>query len=157
MDILLDKDVYLIIISGVLIFVVQKLISDLWILPNIEFQKCLGKLDVLLIRYEFLCGYEYGSNEGSNDEDGDYFKAELKNIVMDLISKYRALFSAERWWCRYVLKINVNQTKPQILLLSQLISTKKDVMVVDSKAGQCMKNIRINLKFKEFKIDYGNV
>ena len=71
---IINGDLFLIVFSGVVIFVAQRLISDLWITPNIEFEKCLGKIDTLLIKYEFLCGYEFGSNDGANDEDVRFFK-----------------------------------------------------------------------------------
>lgn len=146
-----------IVLSGVLIFTAQRLISDLWISPNIEFQKCLGKIDALLIRYEFLCGYEQGSNNGANDEDVKFFKQELKSVVMDLVGKFRSLFFLERLWLTYARKINVNQAKPLLLYLSQIVSTKKDVTEVESKAKKAIEDIRLNLKFKAFKIDYGKI
>jgi hypothetical protein len=145
------------ILTGVVIFTVQRLISDLWISPNIEFQKCLGRLETLLIRYEFLCGYEFGSNNGTNDGDVVFFKQEIKTIVTDLIGNFTALFFAEKWWLKHVRKINIHQTKPQLLILSDTISTRKDVIKEEPRAEKAIENIRKNLKFKTFEIDYGKI
>ena len=99
---IINGDLFLIVFSGVVIFVAQRLISDLWITPNIEFEKCLGKIDTLLIKYEFLCGYEFGSNDGANDEDVRFFKKELRFIASDIVGKFRALFFAERCWVKRI-------------------------------------------------------
>lgn len=152
-EIVTNSEAFLIVFSGVLIFTVQKLISDLWIAPNIEFQKCMGKIDTLLIRYEFLCGYEYGSNGGANDDDVNFFRKEIRDAVMDLVGKFRALLFIERLWLEW-RGVNINQAKPQLLRLSQIISTKKDVEKVVPDAKVKIEEIRKNLKFRPFEINY---
>ena len=41
---ILNSEAFLIVISGVAIFTLQNLISQLWILPLVEFKKCLAKI-----------------------------------------------------------------------------------------------------------------
>ncbi|SRR3989344_2052110 len=153
---IINSEAFLIVISGVLIFVFQKLSSELWISPTIEFKKCLGKLEALLIRYEFLSGYEYGTNNGANNHDVDYFRQELRSLTSELISTFVALPSLEKLWLR-IRRIDVNNTKPQLLLLSQVISTKEDIIKEKPKAKEAIKKIRNLLKFKPFKIDYSKI
>ena len=154
---IITSEPFLIVFSGVVIFVAQRLISDLWVSPNIEFQKCMGRIDTLLIRYEFLSGYVYGSNDGANDDDVNFFREETRDVVMDLVGKFRALFFIERLWLEYVRGININDTKPLLLLLSQKISTKKDIGKEVPDANIIIEKIRENLKFKPFKIDYEKI
>ncbi|MDP3726416.1 MAG: hypothetical protein Q8R36_04440 [bacterium] len=153
---IITSEAFLIVISGVLIFTAQKLISELWIAPIIAFKKCLAKLETLLIRYEFLCGYEYGSNNSANDADVDYFRQELKSIVSELIGTFSALPFFEKWML-LIRRVNIQQTKPELLILSARISTKKDVMEEIPRSERAIANIRTYLKFKVFKIDYSKV
>lgn len=152
-----NNEIFLIVFSGVVIFTAQRLISDLWISPNIEFQKCMGKIDTLLIRYEFLCDYEHGSNGGANDDDVKFFKQELKNATTELIGGFNALFFAEKWWLKSARRINIHQTKPELLILSNVVSTRKDIYKEDPLSKKAIKRIRKYLKFKPFIVDYEEV
>ena len=67
-DTIITSEAFLIVISGVVIFTLQNLISQLWISPIVEFKKCLAKIETLLTRYAFLCDFEYGSNNGMMEE-----------------------------------------------------------------------------------------
>lgn len=154
---IINSEALLIIFSGVVIFTAQRLISDLWISPHLEFKKSMGRIDVLLIRYEFLSDHEYGSSGGGNDEDIVFFRQEIRNTVVDLVGKFRALFFIERWWLEYIRRININQTKPQLLYLSQIISTNKDVIREVPDAKKLIEGIRGNLKFEPFEIDYEKI
>ncbi len=153
---IITSEAFLIVISGVLIFTIQRLISELWIAPIIAFKKCLAKLETLLIRYEFLCGYEYGSNNGPANDDVDYFRQELKNIASELVGTFNALPFFEKWMLR-IRGVNVQQTKPELLILSARISIRKDVMEVIPRSEKAIANIRTYLKFKAFKIDYSKI
>lgn len=155
-DTVTTSEPFLIVVSGVIIFVAQKLISELWISPVISFRKCMGKIETLLIRYEFLCGYEYGSNGGANDVDVNYFRQELRDIVTELVGAFTALPFFEKWVLR-LKGINIYQTKPELFILSTTISTKKDVIKETPRSEKAIANIRTYLKFKEFKVDYGKI
>lgn len=153
---IITSEAFLIVISGVLIFTAQKLISELWIAPIITFKKCLAKLETLLILYEFLCGYEYGSNNGANDADVDYFRQELKNIVTELVGTFNVLPLFEKW-ILWVRRVNVQQVKPELRILFARISTREDVMEEIPRSKKAIANIRTYLKFKAFKIDYSKI
>ncbi len=50
---IINSKVFLIVISGVLIFTIQNLVLKLWISPIVDFKKCLAKIETLLNRYVF--------------------------------------------------------------------------------------------------------
>jgi len=50
---IINSEAFLIVISGVLIFTIQNLVLKLWILPIVDFKKCLAKIETLLSRYSF--------------------------------------------------------------------------------------------------------
>ena len=110
-----------------------------------------------MIRYEFLCGYEFGSNNGANDADVTYFRAQLRSLTSEMVINFRSLFFLERFWAVRILGIDINQTKPQLLLLSQIVSSAKDTRGENSRAQELIKGIQNNLRLKPFKIDYSKI
>src|SRR3990167_11475015 len=95
---IINSEAFLIVISGVVIFTLQNLVSQLWISPIVEFRKCLARIETLLTRYAFLCGFEYGSNGGMMDAEIEYFRRELKNITSEILGVYSILPKLEKWW-----------------------------------------------------------
>ena len=154
---ILNSEAFLIVISGVVIFTLQNLISQLWILPLVEFKKCLAKIETLLIRYAFLCDFEYNSNGGLMDAEIEYFRKELKNLASEMLGAYNILPGPERWWFKNIKKINILKTKTEILTLSAVVSTKKDVAKVKPRAEIAIENIPKYLNFSEIKYKIADI
>ena len=153
----LNSEAFLIIISGVVIFALQNLISQLWISPIVEFRKCSAKIETLLTRYAFLCDFEYNSNNGSVDSDIEYFRRELKNLVAEMLGTYNILPKIERWWLRKRYGIDILKAKTEMLTLSAVVSTKKDVMKENPRAEIAIKNIPRYLNFSEIKYQMADI
>ena len=147
----LNSEAFLIIISGVVIFTLQNLISQLWISPIVEFRKCLARIETLLTRYAFLCGFEYGSNGGMMDAEIEYFRRELKNITSEILGVYSILPKLEKWWLRKRYGIDIIKAKTEILTLSAVVSTKKDIEKEKPRSETAIENIPKYLNFPEIK------
>lgn len=148
-----NSEAFLIVISGVLIFSFQKLFSQLWIAPVVDFKKCLSKIESSMNRWDFLYKYAEGTNnsigsdELSMDERIRLFRKELNNLTFKLISTYNALPILERFWIKTVRRINVQNAKSSILILSTCIAKDGDWKTGESKAG-----IEINNVYKYLKL-----
>ena len=154
---ILNSEAFLIVISGVIIFTLQNLISQLWISPIIEFKKCLAKIETLLTRYAFLSNFEYGSNGGIMDAEIDYFRKELKNLTSEMLGDYNVLPKLERCFLKKLYGINIIKAKTEILTLSAVVSTKNDVMKVKPRSEIAIKNIPKYLNFSEIKYKMADI
>lgn len=148
---ILNSEAFLIIISGVVIFTLQNLISQLWILPLVEFKKCLAKIETLLTRYAFLCNFEYSTNNGMMDSDIEYFRRELKNLTSEMLGAYSILPKLEKWWSKKRYGIDVIKAKTEMLTLSAVVSTRDDVLKIKPRAEISIENIPKYLNFSEIK------
>lgn len=151
---IINSEAFLIVISGVLIFTLQNLISQLWISPIVEFKKCLAKIETLMARWSVLHKYEYKNNnlvtaDGTMDEAIENFKKELSRLTTELIGTYNALPLIEKWWLK-MKGVDVNKTKRALLTLSVIISVKGDWSTGESKAGIEINKIHENLKFRKY-------
>jgi|SRR3989344_1435973 len=156
-DTILNSEAFLIVISGVVIFTVQNLISQLWIAPMVEFKKCLAKIETLLTRYSFLSSFEYGSNNGTMDSDIEYFRKELKNLTSEMIGTYSMLPRLEKWWLKKRHGVDIIKAKTEMLTLSAVVSTRKDIMKEKSRAEMAIENIPKLLNFPEIKYKMADV
>jgi hypothetical protein len=154
---ILNSEAFLIVISGVVIFTLQNLIFQLWILPLVEFKKCLAKIETLLSRYAYLCKFEYNSNSGLMDAEIEYFCKELKNLTSEMIGTYNILPRPEKWWFEDIKKINIMKAKAEILTLSAVVSTKKDVIKEKPRAEIAIENIPKYLNFSEIKYKIADI
>ncbi|MCR4275734.1 MAG: hypothetical protein NUV83_03250 [Candidatus Wolfebacteria bacterium] len=156
-NMIINSEAFLIVISGVVIFTLQNLISQLWILPLVEFKKCLAKIETLLTRYAFLCNFKYNSNGGLMDAEIEYFRKELKNLVAEMLGTYNILPGFERWWFKKIKKINILKAKTEILTLSAVVSTKNDVAKERPRAEIAIENIPKYLNFTEIKYKMADI
>ncbi|MEA1937149.1 MAG: hypothetical protein U9N04_03495 [Patescibacteria group bacterium] len=148
---IINSEAFLIIISGVLIFTFQKLFSQLWILPVVDFKKCLAKIETLLNRYAFLYAFEYGANNRMMDSDIEYFRKELKNLTSEMLGNYYVLPCLMKIWFKKIRNINIHKAKSEILTLSAVVSTHKDISREKSKAEISIENIPKYLNFSQIK------
>ena len=148
---LLKSEAFLIVISGVLIFTIQNLISQLWIFPIIEFKKCVAKIETLLTRYAFLSMFEFGSNSEIIDRDIEYFRVELKNLTSEIIGVYNMLPKLEKWWLKKRYSIDTIKVKTEILILSSVVGIKDDLKKDKSRSEIAIENISKYLNFPEIK------
>ena len=146
---ILNSEAFLIVISGVIIFALQNIVSQLWISPIVEFKKCLARIEALLTRYAFLSDHVQGSNNGMMDNDIEHFRKELKNLVSEMLCTYSVLPEPEKWWLKNIKKINIIKAKTEILTLSAVVSTEKDVMKEKSRAETAIENIPKYLNLPE--------
>ena len=156
-DTIITSEAFLIVISGVVIFTLQNLISQLWISPIVEFKKCLAKIETLLTRYAFLCDFEYGSNNGMMDNDIEYFRRELKNITSEMLGAYNILPKLEKWGLRKRHGINIVKAKTEMLTLSAVVSTRRDVSREKSRAEIAIESIPQHLNFSRIKYKIADV
>lgn len=154
---ILNSEAFLIVISGVVIFTLQNLISQLWILPLVEFKKCLARIETLLTRYAFLCTFEYRSNNGLMDAEIEHFRKELKNLTSEMIGTYSILPKLEKWWLKRLYGIDIIKAKTEILTLSAVVSTKKDIDKEKSRAEIAIENIPKYLNFPKIKYKMADV
>ena len=154
---ILNSEAFLIVISGVVIFTLQNLISQLWISPIVELKKCLARIETLLTRYAFLCGFEYDTNGGIMNNDIEYFRRELKNLTSEMIGAYNILPKIEKWWLRKRYRIDIIKAKTEMLTLSAVVSTKKDVREVKPRSEIAIKNIPKYLNFSEIKYKMADI
>lgn len=153
---IINSEAFLIVISGVLIFAFQKLLSQLWIAPTVDFKKCLSRIESSLNRWDFLYIYTEGKNNliGSDgismDERIKIFRKELNDLAFNLISTYNALPIAERFWIKTVRRINIKDAKHSILTLSTNIAREGDWKTSGSKAKSEIKNLYKHLKLSRY-------
>lgn len=150
----LNNPIFLTVISGVLIFAIQKLISELWIAPIIEFRKCLAKIETSMNRWDFLSKYTYKksnlvSASGTMDEAIENFRKELNSLTTELVGSYNSLPFLGKLWLQKVRRINISEAKPALLTLSVTISSEGDWSTGESKAEKEIDNIYKYLKFKK--------
>ncbi|KKU81691.1 MAG: hypothetical protein UY07_C0011G0011 [Parcubacteria group bacterium GW2011_GWA1_47_8] len=153
---IINSEAFLIVISGVLIFIFQNLISQLWISPIVEFKKCMSKIDTLLARWGFLYKFEYGKSQslsspnGTMDEAIENFRKEIGNFATELIGAYNSLPLLEKLWLR-VRGIDVKSAKPALLTLSVSISAEDDWKTGASKAKSEMDKIYKYLRITDWE------
>jgi hypothetical protein len=149
------SDVFIIVISGVVIFAAQKLISEIWISPNLEFQRCLAKIETLMSRAYSLYKFEYKNNNmissagAPMDVEIENIRKELNIATYELIGAHSMLFMPEKWWLK-IRGIDVRKAKSALLTLSVIICSKGDWSTAESKAEKEMKKVYKYLKFGKF-------
>lgn len=156
-DTIVNSEAFLIVISGVVIFVAQNLISQLWISPIVEFKKCLAKIETLLTRYAFLARFEHGSNNGMMDKDIEYFRNELKNLTSEMIGAYSILPKLEKLWLKKWSGVDILKAKTEMLTLSAVVSTRNDVMSVKPRAEIAIESIPKYLNVPEIKYKMADI
>ncbi len=154
---IVNSEAFLIVISGVVIFTLQNLISQLWISPIVEFKKCLARIETLLTRYAFLSTYEQDSNNGMMDNDIEHFRRELKNLTSEMIGSYNILPKLEKWWFKKMYRVDIIKAKTEMLTLSAVVSTKSDLLKEKSRAEVAIENIPKYLNFPEIKYKMADV
>ena len=154
---IINSEAFLIVISGVIIFTLQNLISQLWISPIVEFKKCLARIETLLTRYAFLSRFEYDTNGGIMNSDTEYFRRELKNLTSEMLGSYSILPKSEKWWLKKRYGIDIIKAKTEMLTLSAVVSTHDDVHKVEPRAEIAIKNIPKYLNFSEIKYKMADV
>ena len=154
---IINSEAFLIVISGVVIFTLQNLVSQLWISPIVEFKKCLARIETLLTRYSFLAGFEHGSNNGMMDSDIEHFRNELKNLTSEMIGVYSILPKLEKLWLKRMYKVDIIKAKTEMLTLSAVVSTRADVMSVKPRAEVAIENIPKHLNFSKIKYKMADV
>lgn len=126
----LKIEIFLTITGGILIFVIQKLIIEVWINPNLEFWKCMVKIETLMIHALSLYKWEYKKNNlksskgMSVDEEIENFRKELNVATYELTESYCGLFLLEKFWLK-LLGVNVRKARPALLALSVIICSKE--------------------------------
>ena len=153
----INSEAFLIVVSGVIIFTLQNLISQLWIFPIVEFKKCLARIETLLTRYAFLCDFEYNTNGGMMNNDIEHFRRELKNLTSELIGTYNILPKLEKWWLKRRYGINIIKAKMEMLTLSAVVSTPKDVLKEKPRAEVAIENIPKYLNFQKIKYKMADI
>jgi len=88
---------FLIVISGVLIFILQNLFLELWIKPLNNFRATKSKIEVLILRYGYLTQARLKESE-KTDGEIEFFKDELRNLAGELSANYRNLPKCEQWY-----------------------------------------------------------
>lgn len=154
---IINSEAFLIVISGVVIFTLQNLISQLWISPLVEFKKCLARIETLLTRYAFLCSFEYGVNEGTVNNDIEYFRRELKNLASEMIGAYNILPKLEKCWFKKLYRIDIIKAKTEMMTLSVVVSTPKDILKEKSRAEVAIENIPKYLNFSQIKYKLADI
>lgn len=148
------SEIFLIIISGVFIFAAQKIISDIWIVNNIEFQKSLARIEVLIIKANGMYTWTYGNNNlksskgTSMDEEIREVRKELNLATWGLLERYNSLFFLEKYMLK-IRSIQINNAIPRLLSLSVLICAKDDWKTGASKAKEKITEVATCLKFKD--------
>ena len=153
---IINSEAFLIVISGVFIFTVQNLISQIWISPNIEFKKCTAKIEALITRYAFLYAFKYGTNNGIMDNEIEYFRKELKNLVLEMLVTHSILFEYEKWWCKKWNKINILKARVEMLTLSAVIGTSADYNK-QTRAEEAIENIPKYLNLSQIKYKMADI
>lgn len=149
---ILNNPIFLTVISGVLIFAIQKLISELWVVPIVEFRKCLAKIETSMDRWGFLYKYTYKNNnlvnaDGAMDEAIENFRRELSYLTTELVGSYNSLPFLEKLWLKKVRMINISEAKPALLALSAVISSEGDWKTGESKAEKEIAKVYKYLRF----------
>jgi hypothetical protein len=151
MDLNLSNDASLIVLSGIVIFAAQRIISDIWIAPNLEFNKAMTKVERLLMKAEDLHRWTHGKNNSTSstgksmDQEIEDLRRELNVATWELIGAYRSLYFLERWWLG-VRGVNVYAAKPSLLALSVLLCAPGDWDKAESKAKQKIDKANHHLK-----------
>ena len=155
METIIGGEVFLIVISGVLIFTIQNLVLKLWILPIVDFKKCLAKIETLLNRYAFLYAVEYGTSNKAMDSEIEYFRKELRDIISEMLGTYYVLpYLYRKIW---IGKIDVYKAKSEMFTLSCFISTHKDVLKEKTQAEISIEKISKYLNFLQVKYKYEDI
>ncbi len=160
MDIL-NNEVFLIVISGVFIFALQKLVSDIWINPNIDFNKSLTRIETLLIKSKSLYRWTYKKNNLVSssglpmDSDIENLRKEINIATWELISTYNSLFFAEKLWLK-LIGISVNKARPSLMTLSITVCSENDWNQPDGRSlsEKEMDNIYKQLKFWRYFTEF---
>ena len=151
------SDIFLAVISGVLIFTLQKLISQLWISPLVKFKKCLARIEAFLNRYASLCYFKYGKNNGMADYDIKYFQKELRSMVSWMLVTYSILPKPEKWWLKKHYKINIRKAQTEMLTLVSVIGTMQGIENGKTRAEIAIENIAKHLNFSEIKYKMADI
>jgi hypothetical protein len=152
LKIITTSEPFLIVISGVLIYTIQQLISQLWILPIKEFKKCIANIETLMNRWDFLFYYTEGKtgsladSHGSMDERIKTFRKQLNDSATELIYSYNSLPTAEKLTFR-IQGFNIKKVKTSLIILSVNIAKEGDWANGASKASK-----EINTIYKYLKI-----
>lgn len=146
-----NSEAFLIVVSGVAIFVLQKMVSQLWISTIVDFKKCLGEIEALIIRFGSLYAFTEGSPLtnafGSIDAEIQSVRKQLYDVATKLISAYCSLPSVERWFY-HIQRFRVYEAKSSLLTLSVSLCSKKDWETGESQAKKEMEKVCKYLKFK---------
>lgn len=156
-DTIINSEAFLIVISGVVIFTLQNLISQLWIYPLVEFKKCLARIEALLTRYAFLCCFEYGTNNRIMDSEIEYFRRELKNLTSEMLGAHSILPKLEKWWLKKRYGIDIIKAKTEMLTLSAVVSTRNDALKTKPRAEVAIENIPKYLNFSQIKYKLADI
>jgi hypothetical protein len=140
-----NSEPFLIVLSGVVIFTAQKIISELWIKPLVKFLETRGKLEVLILRYAYLSQVSLGISKRT-DEEIYLFKDTLRELAGELIASYNILPRFEKWWIVNLRNIKVTESSRSIIQLSNLVSTPSDVNRPITLASETIDKIRDLMK-----------
>jgi hypothetical protein len=152
-------ETFSIVISGVFIFVIQKIISDIWIAPRIDFQKSLARIEVLVIRANKMFRHTEGEDNNMVTSEGipfnQYVKVVRKKInlaTFKLIESYNSLFFLDKIWLK-IRGRHIHKSIPELLSLSVFISSKKDWKgeraISEEKINNISNYLKLNKDFLE--------
>ena len=91
------------------------------------------------------------------DNDIEYFRKELKNLTSEMIGTYSMLPSLEKWCLKKRYGVDIIKAKTEMLTLSAVVSTQKDIMKEKSRAEMAIENIPKFLNFPEIKYKMADV
>jgi hypothetical protein len=150
-----NSEAFLIVFSGVLIYTIQQLISQLWIDPVKEFKQCRAKIETLMNRWDFLHFYTEGKTSALNDAEGSMderikvYRKELNNVTTELIYSYNSLpLFVKRLYCMW--GFDVRKAKTSLLTLSVMVAKEGDWTLTGSKSSDEINKIYAHLKLSKY-------
>jgi len=150
-----NSEVFVIVMSGVLIFTLQQLISQLWIPPFVKFKECITDIESLMNRWDVLHRFTEGKNtsidsHGKMDDRIKEYRIELNEIATRLVYRYNALSWISKIWYRFVRRFDFKKAKGALLTLSTTVSAKNDYASGKSKSSEEIEKIYSALKISKY-------
>lgn len=140
-----ESEPFIIVISGVLIFAIQQVLLEFWFKPVKEFKSVISKIEVLILRYEYLTSVTLGLADHL-DKEIWFFKNNLRNLTGELSAQYRNLPTIVKVWMKVVRGLDVMRAKTELISVSNLISSPSDVQKPEPQASKFLSMAKKSLK-----------
>lgn len=140
-----ESEPFIIVISGVLIFAIQQVLLEFWIKPVKEFKSVISKIEVLILRYEYLTSVTLGLADHL-DKEIWFFKNNLRNLTGELSAQYRNLPTIVKVWMKVVRGLDLMRAKKELVSVSNLISSPSDVQKPEPQASKVLAAAKQSLK-----------